>query len=59
MSRIISSGAPRREVNILTGSSDVDTLLASISASVSKIAPVKPLVIYVNMSLRFVSSLAI
>ena len=59
MSRIISSGAPRSEVNILTGSSDGDTLLASISASVSKIAPVKPLVMYVNMSLRFVRSLAI
>lgn len=47
------------DVNILTGSSEVDTLLASISASVNKIAPVKPLVIYVNMSLRFVRSLAI
>ena len=58
ISRIISSGAPRSDVNMLTGSSDDDTLLANISASVMMMAPASPLDMYVNLSLRLVSNLA-
>ena len=42
----------------LTGSSDDDTLLANISASVMMMAPASPLDMYVNLSLRLVSNLA-
>ena len=58
ISRIISSGAPRSDVNMLTGSSDEDTLLANISASVMMMAPASPLDMYVYLSLRLVSNLA-
>ena len=58
ISRIISSGAPRSDVNMLTGSSDDDTLLANISASVMMMAPASPLDKFVNLSLRLVSYLA-
>lgn len=58
ISRIISSGAPRSDVNMLTGSSDEDTLLANISAIVMMMAPASPLDMYVNLSLRLVSNLA-
>lgn len=40
---------------MLTGSSDEDTLLANISASVMIMAPASPLDMYVNLSLRLVS----
>lgn len=43
---------------MLTGSSDEDTLLANISASVMMMAPASPLDMYVNLSLRLVSNLA-
>ena len=58
ISRIISSGAPRSDVNMLTGSSDEDTLLANISAIVMMMAPASPLDMYVNLSLRLVSNQA-
>ena len=58
ISRIISSGAPRSDVNMLTGSSDADKLLANISAIVMMMAPASPLDMYVNLSLRLVSNLA-
>lgn len=58
ISRIISSGAPRSDVNMLTGSSDEDTLLANISAIVMMMAPASPLDMYVYLSLRLVSNLA-
>ena len=41
--RIISSGAPITDVNILTGSSADDKLLAKISERVIIIVPAKPL----------------
>ena len=57
--RIISSGAPITDVNILTGSSDDDKLLAKISERVIIIVPAKPLEMYVKRSFLPVSSLAI
>lgn len=57
--RIISSGAPITDVNILTGSSDDDKLLAKISERVIMIVPAKPLEMYVKRSFLPVSSLAI
>ena len=48
--RIISSGAPITDVNILTGSSDDDKLLAKISERVIIIVPAKPLEMYVRRS---------
>ena len=58
ISRIISSGAPRSDVNMLTGSSDEDTLLANISAIVMMMAPASQSDAGVNLSLRLVSNLA-
>lgn len=58
MSRNIRSGAPSKDVNILTGSSEDETLLADISARVIMMAPVNPVNIYVNLSLRPVKSFA-
>ena len=43
---------------MLTGSSDADKLLANISAIVMMMAPASPLDMYVNLSLRLVSNLA-